>query len=189
MRRHVDGDAVSSLTVRKTGAKSEITVEKTQDSGAPMAGKFRIKCALADEDYDIPAGAAAPPVNPAERDCKIYPDLCTKGINWNASIHDISRAVNEQCPKMRDRVMVYDKPYHHGETYQYLSNPTIGRAFYLHFRGYNADPGQFGIESYPDDPLTGTDVSFQATTDVEYNNNLLWEPIPFEMLETYETLP
>jgi hypothetical protein len=66
---------------------------------------------------------------------------------------------------------------------------TIGTAVYLYFRGFNADPGQFSIVSNEKDPLKGVDIKYVAETKVPYNKNLLYSPIPFELLQTYETKP
>ena len=48
--------------------------------------------------------------------------------------------------------MVYNKHYHFTEDWESV---TIGRAFYLHFRGYNADPAQFTVVSDAKEPLKG----------------------------------
>jgi len=98
---------------------------------------------------------------------------------------------------MRDRVAVYEKAGHFTSD---GTTTTVGRAFYLHFRGYNADPAQFSI--IPDtvdppvetaaDPAAGIEavkVTYSATTPVPFSSNLFFEPIPFEMLNTYETKP
>jgi hypothetical protein len=62
-------------------------------------------------------------------------------------------------------------------------------AVYLHFRGYNEDPAQFEMISDDEDPLTGDGVEFENTTPTPFSHNLLFEPIPFEMVNTYETKP
>ena len=42
-----------------------------------------------------------------------------------------------------------------------------------------------------EDPLTGGtgSLAFENTTPIPFSKNLLFEPIPFEMLNTYETKP
>ena len=40
----------------------------------------------------------------------------------------------------------------------------------------------------PDNPLTGK-ITYMAETVVPYGKNLMFWPIPFEMLETYEEKP
>jgi hypothetical protein len=83
---------------------------------------------------------------------------------------------------MRNRILVhgYDNPYSHY---------TLGKSFYVDFKSYNEDPGQYEIVSAEDDPLVGTNIQFNSETIVPYGKNLLFFPIPFEMLETYEEKP
>jgi hypothetical protein len=86
---------------------------------------------------------------------------------------------------MRNRVQVeeFTTPYTH---------KNVGKEFYIHFNSYDKDPGQYTIEPDTDDPLkgtTGTTMQYTAETVVAYNKNLLFMPIPFEMLNTYETSP
>jgi len=64
----------------------------------------------------------------------------------------------------------------------------IGKMFYIDFRSYNEDPGQFEVVSSKDNPLVGK-ISYTKETLVKYNKNLMYWPIPFEMLETYEEKP
>jgi hypothetical protein len=105
----------------------------------------------------------------------------TKPLKMDASSHTIFRHISEHCPKMRNTIMVYeqDKLYPHH---------SIGRDFYIDFASYNGDLGQFEVVSDEEEPLDG-DVTYSATTPVEYGKNLVFYPIPFEMLETYEETP
>jgi hypothetical protein len=64
----------------------------------------------------------------------------------------------------------------------------MGKEFYIDFSSYNEDPGQFEIVSYEDDPLVGT-ITYYGETVVPYGKNLMFWPVPFEMLETYEEKP
>jgi hypothetical protein len=50
----------------------------------------------------------------------------------------------------------------------------------------NADPGQFRIVSATSDPLTGENLTYNQTTITPYSTNIQYDPIPFEMLRTYE---
>lgn len=62
----------------------------------------------------------------------------------------------------------------------------------MRFQGLNEDPGQFEIVSSESSPLTaGEDgnITYFSNTTVPYGTNLFYEPIPFEMLRTYETEP
>jgi hypothetical protein len=74
----------------------------------------------------------------------------------------------------------------HNNTYPYYEN---GRGIFLHFTGINEDPGQFEIVSDWDDPLVGDNVTFEADTTRPYGTNLFFDPIPFEMLKTFDTVP
>ena len=78
-----------SITAGRLTAKSEITVEVIQLSGAPISGKYRIKCA----------------------DSSGY-TATTTALDWNANVHTIMRRINEECPYMRDKVQAYNKAYH-----------------------------------------------------------------------------
>jgi hypothetical protein len=63
-----------------------------------------------------------------------------------------------------------------------------GRNISISFDGLAVDPGQFSMISFIDKPLTGNLTYFQGTS-VPSGGNLWYDPIPFEMLKTYETLP
>ena len=65
----------------------------------------------------------------------------------------------------------------------------VGFGFQIRFLGLGNDPGQFEIVPDEENPLTGTNITFNSTTLVPYSSNLFYEPIPFEMLKTYETEP
>lgn len=83
---------------------------------------------------------------------------------------------------MRNRVLVHDwgSPFSHH---------SLGRQFYIDFSSYNADPGQFEIVSAEENPLVGTNIQYNGETVIPYGKNLMFYPIPFEMLETYEEKP
>jgi hypothetical protein len=53
----------------------------------------------------------------------------------------------------------------------------------------NADPGQFEFVNSDADPLTGDGVEFVAKTVEPYSTNLFYDPIPYELLKTFETTP
>jgi hypothetical protein len=63
-----------------------------------------------------------------------------------------------------------------------------GRNISISFDGLSVDPGQFSIIPDTETPLTGNVTYFQDTP-VPSGGNLWYDPIPFEMLKTYETLP
>jgi len=83
---------------------------------------------------------------------------------------------------MRNRIRVdgWNTPF---------TSRTVGKEFYIHFDSYNQDPGQYTIEPDTDDPLLGTDLQYTGETVVPFNKNLLFYPIPFDMLETFEEKP
>jgi len=126
-----------------------------------MSGQWRVKC--------------------------VYPDGktvgYTKNLNLDASSHTIQRGISENCPFMRNRVLV------HTNMHKYpFSHHTLGKMFYIDFNSYNDDPGQFEVVSADDNPLIGK-ITYTKETLVPYNKNLMFYPIPFEMLETYEEKP
>ena len=59
----------------------------------------------------------------------------------------------------------------------------------LRFFGVAADPGQFRVESSTTSIITGKDVVFSQRTILPYGTNLFYNPIPWEMLRTYEEKP
>ena len=114
----------------------------------------------------------------------VYPDGAyelTKKLNLDSSDHTIQRHISEHCPLFRNRILVhsYSSPFPHH---------TLGREFYIDFSSYPGDPGQFEVISNEDNPLVG-DITYNAETIVPYGKNLMFWPIPFEMLETYEEKP
>jgi hypothetical protein len=76
---------------------------------------------------------------------------------------------------------------------------TLGKEFYVDFSGYNGDYEALEIISDYSEPdldtpyegteLTGTNIRFDNEILTPYNKNLLFWPIPFEMMETYEEVP
>jgi hypothetical protein len=76
-------------------------------------------------------------------------------------------------------VHTYDNPY---------PSQTLGKSFYIDFSSYDEDPGQFEIVSYAENPLVGK-ITYNHETVIPYGKNLMFWPVPFEMLETYEEKP
>lgn len=91
--------------------------------------------------------------------------------------------MTHNCDGLYDKYKLYDV------TGQYFGSTSNGRAWLITFDGLNADPGQFSIKSSDSDPLTGDNLVYNATTLVPYSTNVVYDPIPFEMLRTYETEP
>jgi len=89
--------------------------------------------------------------------------------------------IMRNCTGLYDKIQAVDAGEH-----AYSAN---GRSFFLRFQGINEDPGQFSIESSTTEPLTGENLTISQNTTIPYSSNLFYEPIPFEMLKTYETEP
>jgi hypothetical protein len=85
------------------------------------------------------------------------------------------------CDRLYDLVEVLDTVDY------YYTN--MGRAFLIRFVGLNAQPGQFEIVTSESNPLSLGNFTNYANITVPYSSNLFYEPIPFEMLRTYETEP
>ncbi len=87
------------------------------------------------------------------------------------------------CPGFGEKVRVTDPslfPY----------NGVNGLALDLDFRALGADPGQFSIISSSVTALqaSGTLV-YTSTTTQPYSTNIFYEPVPADMLRTFETTP
>jgi len=143
--------------------KSDIKVEtadKVQLSSTPIKGRFKVKC------VNNKGGVSfSGPINVLHID----------GF-W------IKRQIENHCYQLRDKLEVH-------LSNKDVTNQYAGRGFYIGFKGYNDDPGQFSVVSDEEQPLVGKDLKFHAETVLPYGTNLFFEPIPFEMLKTYETKP
>lgn len=61
---------------------------------------------------------------------------------------------------------------------------------YIHFIDFNGDVPQCTIKSATDTPIEGgTNLTYDSTTEQEWGKNLMFEPIPMEMLYTPATKP
>ena len=67
------------------------------------------------------------------------------------------------------------------------TNKENGISYYVDFEGLNYDVKELEIVPDETQPLTGTNLTFNITTERNYSSNLFYQPIPFEMLKTYET--
>jgi hypothetical protein len=103
-------------------------------------------------------------------------------LNLDANTHTIQRMISEHCAGMRNRILVhsFDSPYSHH---------TLGKQFYIDFSSYPDNPGQYEIVPYEENPLVGQNIQYSSESIIEYGKNLMFWPIPFEMLETYEEKP
>lgn len=87
----------------------------------------------------------------------------------------------KQCPTFYNKISAFSSSRY--------SEGGSGRGLYLDFQGLNADPGQFEFVNSDTDPLTGDGVEFVAKTVEPYSTNLFYDPIPYELLKTFETTP
>jgi hypothetical protein len=85
------------------------------------------------------------------------------------------------CTKIYDLIQVTDTT-----DYSYSN---MGRAYLIRFVGINAQPGQFEIVTSESNPLSVGNYTTYSNVTVPYSSNLFYEPIPFEMMRTYETEP
>jgi hypothetical protein len=102
-------------------------------------------------------------------------------IKYSTSENWIANEIMYNCDGLYDRIEVlnsYRQPYRQN-----------GVDIFIRFLGVNEDPGQFEIMSADDEPLDGGNVTFESLTVQPYSTNIFYEPIPFEMLKTFETKP
>lgn len=161
LNKLISGTSVSSIRVVKTGTQATITVDLPKDvqlSGAPLSGKYRIKC-IDPEGYTS-----------FSHDLSVY-----------SNYEHVNDAIMQGCDRLYDLTEVHES--HH---YSYREN---GQAWLVRFIGMNAKPGQFEIVPSEVDPLKGGNITYYSNTTVPYSTNLFYEPVPFEMLRTFETKP
>ncbi len=90
--------------------------------------------------------------------------------------------INAACPNFKEKYDIWD-----GGKYGYYED---GRELYFRFIGLNYDIPQFIIESFDTNPLTGSNVTVDASTPIPYNSKrIFYEPVPFDFLYTHETSP
>lgn len=70
-----------------------------------------------------------------------------------------------------------------------FTNKENGISFNVDFEGLNYDVKNLEVIPSEIEPITGTNLTFNVTTTRNYSSNLFYQPIPFEMLKTYETRP
>lgn len=164
VKKLIHGQSASNILVIKTTTTATITVDLPSAVGLsapPISGNYRIKCVAADgtESYSHDA-------------------TFSTSNNW------LNNQISNGCDRLYDLTEI-----EYGNDFAYAEN---GRSWILRFIGLNEDPGQFEIVQSETDPLVaGEDgnITFFANTTVPYGQNLFFEPIPFEMLRTYETEP
>jgi hypothetical protein len=161
VRKLIQGSTASAITVVKTTTKATITV-------------------------DLPSAVqlSGPPLSGFYRIKCVSPDG-KESYSWDIGYEYNDNWVNNQMNNGCDRI--YDlTEITPGNDFEYPEN---GRSWLIRFIGLNADPGQFEIVQSETTPLVGGNLTFFANTTVPYGTNLFYEPIPFEMLRTFETEP
>jgi hypothetical protein len=162
MKKLIKGESTNKIYVAKTTTKSTISVEyppDVQTSTAPLSGNFKIKCV--DE---------------------LGFESTSLSIAYNAGVSTIQSRIQEGCAKLYDKITVTNADM---STLAYYEN---GRNLTISFTGLAADPGPFYITEDTETPLVGNVTKFNETHK-PYSTNLWYDPIPFEMLKTYETEP
>lgn len=79
------------------------------------------------------------------------PDFSRSRATWA-----IGHYLNYYCDGQLDSLSIYDAGL-------FSSSPN-GRSWYLNFEGLYGDPGQYSFKSSEENPLTGTDITFNSTT-------------------------
>lgn len=100
----------------------------------------------------------------------------TRDFSWNASPASIDLAMQLDIPHVQLKTYVRDSG-----KYNYYQN---GRELSIYFMDYHGDVPQCEIRDSESTPIEGANVQFVSTTLREYGKNLLFEPIPLEMLYT-----
>jgi len=97
--------------------------------------------------------------------------------------YTVEKRIFTGCDHFVDRVQVK-----YFNKYSYQAN---GIQFLITFRGYDADPGQFEIVLDDDNtsPVRDNLTSAALTISPYRHSTIFYEPIPFELLRTYETKP
>lgn len=105
----------------------------------------------------------------------------TKEISTRESEKGIEIALMRDCYQIYNKIEVWNVWKN-----RYYEN---GRLLRIRFTGYAYNPGLYEAEQATVSPATGTNVQFRSVTILPFSHNLMYESIPFEMLNTYETKP
>ena len=143
--------------------KAKITVElpdKVQLSSEPLGGYYNIECT--------------------------DPKSSLKSLSGRLSRSSSSTTIERElykCAKLRDKLRVY----HRSGVY---SDTSVGVNYMVEFNGMNEKPPALKIITNKENPLTGPNIVIATPKIiVPFGTNLFYEPIPFEMIKTYETKP
>jgi hypothetical protein len=168
-RRLINRQSSANIMIAKKTTSSTISVELpnvVQLSSTPLTGSFKIKCIDSEgyESYGIEIGVQ-------------------HAANWDAN------NVFNGCDMFYDRFEMWDTYEKTGDEEVVNYYRQNGFGLWIKFQGLNEDPGQFELISSESDPMVGDNLQITWETVTNYNSNLFYEPIPFEMLKTYETQP
>lgn len=157
----IDGKSVQSVFVSKTTTKSTIKVE------LPL--KVQVSSKPISGKFRVKC-----------RD-SLGQESFSEAANYNEHNIWFDTKIMNNCTGLYDRIETWD-----ANTPAYKEN---GRGNYIYFKGINEDPGQFEIVSDWNTPLQGDNITFVHETIRPYGTNLFYDPVPFEMLKTYDTIP
>jgi hypothetical protein len=105
----------------------------------------------------------------------------TREIGISATDNNIQWTIMQDCHQIYDTLEVISLPQ-----YAYKEN---GIGFRIRFTGLGYDPGEYSIVSGNVTALEGVNLQHKQETVVPFGGNIFYEPIPFEMLKTFETKP
>lgn len=106
----------------------------------------------------------------------------SEDISYSDNIFWVKYKVQRSCPSLMDKIEMWEA----GGVFDTKSQ---GRSIYIRFTGKTEPQGLYSFTSGLDTPLGGTNVQFHSNVSIPFNNNLFYEPVPFDMLRTYETKP
>lgn len=105
----------------------------------------------------------------------------TREIKYNERLRTVQFIIQQDCHQVREAVEILPL-----KDYRYPEN---GIGMRLRFIGLDYNPGQYTIIPGNVTVLAGVNLVPGATTVVPFGSNIMYEPIPFEMLKTFETKP
>jgi hypothetical protein len=133
--------------------------EAVQLSGAPLDGSFTITC---QDENAI--------------------DWTTEDIWFSWGEATVQKLITSSIPFLADKIEVLRT-----NKYPYVQN---GVEYVINFRDVLADVPQCTIQtSTGENPLTGENPTYVATTTHDYGTNLYFEPIPLEMMRFPASAP
>lgn len=157
----IDSESTSSIIVAKTTTKSSVVAE------APS--KVMLSSTPFGGKYKIKCTSKTGAISFSDE------------ISWHHWSTAVGLRVFWGCSQVNDKIQFTE-----GGKYVYKQN---GVSFFVDFEGLNYDVEKLEIVPVEEYPMLGTNVTFNTTVLRPYGTNLFYEPIPFEMLKTFETKP